>query len=297
MYGLSMPQVYAEFFAPVHYGLSAKFGHFYSPMGFESAMAPANFFYSRSYSMMYCEPTTFTGMLLSQRLTPNLTGHFGLTQGWDAWESPSDKLSYLAGVQWTSWSRRTDISFLVHTGKTPSMVAGFDNIRVSNVENTRTNYSLVLAHRILPSLKYVIQHDYGFEDNATSDIIFSDGQIVERYLNGQWASINQELFYQATETIAFGGRFEWMRDGNHSRILRRSQLFDSRIEGDNYYSLTLGMNWKPSSFMTLRPECRWDWSDVKIVNGYGDARVESPIFNDFTKSNALTIGVDLILTF
>jgi len=32
----------------------------------------------------------------------------------------------------------------------------------------------------------------------------------------------------------------------------------------NYYSLTLAVDWKPSQYLTLRPEARWDWTSGGI---------------------------------
>lgn len=43
-YNIAMPQAYLEVFAPVGNGLSAKFGHFYSIIGYESVQSGSNFF-------------------------------------------------------------------------------------------------------------------------------------------------------------------------------------------------------------------------------------------------------------
>ena len=50
LYGLAMPQLYAEVFAPIGNGLTVKMGHFYSIVGYESVMYTQNFFYSHSYA-------------------------------------------------------------------------------------------------------------------------------------------------------------------------------------------------------------------------------------------------------
>jgi len=55
-YGLAMPQLYTEVYAPWGNGISMKMGHFYSTLGYESVPATGNFFYSHSYVYQYGEP-------------------------------------------------------------------------------------------------------------------------------------------------------------------------------------------------------------------------------------------------
>lgn len=44
LYKMALPQLYAEVYAPIANGISAKFGRFYSIIGYESVSSPANFF-------------------------------------------------------------------------------------------------------------------------------------------------------------------------------------------------------------------------------------------------------------
>ncbi len=288
VYGLAMPQLYAEFFLPIHRGFTFKAGHFYSIMGYESVMSPQNFFYSRSYTTMYGEPTTHTGMLFSQEITSGLAVHGGITRGWDTWESieGNDKLSGLVGVQWDT-CLGSSFAFTLHTGNTS--VREGDN---------RTNYSLVYCQQLNPSWKYVIQHDLGTEDNGA----YSISNYVETRSRATWASLVQYLECQWTPSCAFGLRFEWFQDNGHSRILQSptSMSFaggDVNIEGMNYYNITLGMKWKPLEYLTIRPEVRWDWSDVDIKSSLADVSSISGVYDDFTSKNQCTAAIDLILMF
>ncbi len=43
-YGIALPQAYLETYVPVGNGLNVKWGHFYTPTGFETVPAPDNFF-------------------------------------------------------------------------------------------------------------------------------------------------------------------------------------------------------------------------------------------------------------
>ncbi|WAK04075.1 outer membrane beta-barrel protein [Methylobacter sp. YRD-M1] len=47
-YKIAFPQAYAEVYAPIANGITAKVGHFYSIISYESVASPPNFFYSHS---------------------------------------------------------------------------------------------------------------------------------------------------------------------------------------------------------------------------------------------------------
>lgn len=286
LYGLSMPQLYAELFMPIHLGFTAKFGHFYSIMGYESAMAPQNFFYSRTLTTTYGEPATHTGVLFSQQLTQRIALHGGVTRGWDVWDSDSDSVSGLFGVQWET-CLGSSLAFSLHTGKTATRSG-----------DTRTNYSLVWVQPLNPALKYVLQHDLGVESNSSYLINGSE----EFRSKGTWLSIVQYLECQWTPSLAGGLRFEWFRDDGHSRILQfpTSSVYSNgvaKIEGNNYFNITLGAKWKPREFLTIRPEVRWDWADVKILNTVPGTSGVPGVYDNFSSKNQCTASIDFIVMF
>jgi len=274
-YGIALPQFYGEVNLPVGCGLNAKVGHFYSVMGYESVMSPQNFFYSRSYTMMYGEPMTYTGVLLNQRLNNRLSAIFGVVRGWDKWEDPNDKLSYLTGFQWKSCDNRTNISFVLGTGN-ESLGTDFtpgrnpEPVPVSQSGATTTHYSLVLSRQVTDRLKYVVQHDLGDGNFGVSTGNHS--------WHGHWYSINQYLFYQLTQTLEFGVRGEWFRDSNNTRV-----LIIGAGETD-YSQITLGLNWKPCCWMNVRPEARWDWAGL-------------PAYNNFSSKNQFTAAISTVVMF
>lgn len=286
MYGFSIPQLYAEIFVPIQRGVTIKAGHFYSMMGYESVMAPQNFFYSRSLTSSYGEPTTLTGIILSQQLTSRLTVYGGVTRGWDAWESANDGTSGMVGFNWDT-RRGSSIAFTLHTGET--------SVRDGDM---RTNYSLVFTQQLNPTWKYVIQHDLGVEENGSYSLDYMN----EVRRDATWASIVQYLECQLTPACALGARFEWFQDGGHSRILQypvKSTLYNGNVEveGIHYYNFTLGMKWRPLEYLTIRPEVRWDWSNVKVNNTIGDTSAASGVFDNFTDRSQCTAGLDFVLMF
>ena len=299
-FGLAMPQLYAEFYVPLHLGLNIKVGHFYSIMGYESVMSPQNFFYSHTYSMMYGQPMTHTGILMSQRLTQRLTGIFGVTRGWDTWEDPNGKLSYLAGFRWNSWNGRTEFSWVAGSGN-ETVVDYYGGGGKSTPGAIRSQYSMVLSHQLTPRLKLVTQHDMGYEKDANR--ILYDG--TTSLVGGHWYSVSQYVFLQLTQKLAFGVRGEWFRDVNGTRIYTEYPVrkftagnLVNEVEGTDYWDLSVGFNWKPYECLVVRPEARWDWSDVSRINTDGvPPDGFAGMYNDFTKKSQTTISLSAIVTF
>ncbi len=269
LYGLAVPQAYMEIFAPVLGGMNVKIGHFYTTIGYESVMAPENFFYSRAYTMQYGEPFTHTGILSSFGLSPTMRGHFGVTRGWDTWEDPNSKLGYLFGLSWTP-SADASLAATVHLGRED--LAG---------QQQRSLYSIVYTRQLNRKLRYVAQHDFGSEANAEFDRQFNRD-------SAKWYGLNQYLFLDINSRLTAGMRFEWFRDQDNARVL--GIPFEALVSGGNYTELTYGLNWKATDHMTFRPELRWDWSDVNPPAGNG-------MFDDFSDRNQFTASMDMILQF
>lgn len=285
-YGVSLPQAYLELYVPIMCGFTAKAGHFYSPMGYESAMAPENFFYSHSYSFMYGEPTTLSGVLFNQKLNRRLSLTAGVTHGWDQWENPNDRVSYLAGLHWESCDTRTNFDFHIMSG------------RAEMREGTRTNYSAIFTHKFTPRLRYALQHDLGIGENGAEGVyeIISNST---KYVDSKWYSVAQYLYYDYSETLSFGLRAEWFRDENNARIMQTAgqyEIFGTPLfgtEGSDYYQVSFGANWRPAKYITIRPEVRYDWSDVKITDGVNP----SYSYNNGLDKDIVTVGLDAIIKF
>ncbi len=279
LYGLSMPQAYAELFVPIGYGTTLRAGHFYSGMSLESAMAPDNFFYSRSYSFTHGSPTTLTGFTATTQWGPRLSTIVGVTQGWNVWDSPTDRVNWLGGFQWESFDKETALSFIVHTGK--------ESERAGDV---RTGYSLTLKQLLTKRLHYSLEHTFGYEDNAK--------QNLNHRGPARWVSLAQYLQWEMSETLSFGIRGEWFRDDGYSRIVNQSErTLLQTLSGKNLFEVTFGLNWKPTRYLTIRPELRYDWADTRIQPTRFGSSVGDPagIFNG--KKEMFSFAIDGIYRF
>jgi hypothetical protein len=273
LYGLAMPQLYAELFAPIGNGLSVKMGHFYSILGYESVMYTQNFFYSHSYARQYGEPFTHTGLLADYRLGSNWTLLAGFTRGWDNWEDINGELAFLGGLEWCRSDGCESLRFALHTGSEDDLG-----------ENNRTVYSMVYYRLLDRRLAYVMEHNFGVEDNAASGI--NDDQVP-----AHWYGITNYLVWHINCETEFGLRVEWFRDEENARVLG---IPLEGGEGGNYVATTVGMNIYPSvcEGLVLRPELRWDWSDTEFESLGVDG-----MFDDFTDEDQFTIALSAALSF
>ncbi len=267
LYGLAMPQLYAELCAPVGNGVRLKFGHFYTILGYETVTALDNFFYSHSYTMQYGEPFTHTGMLGSTEVADGVTVHAGFTRGWDNWEDPDSDLSFLGGVELDLIQDTTTLAYAISVGD--------EDVPGGRGDDKRSTYSMVLTHHVNERTRYILQHDLGYQERGTP---FS-------LRTAKWYGVNQYLITDVTDCLSAGSRFEWFRDHNNARIL------GFPTEGANYFNFTVGLNWRPAPNMVIRPELRWDWSNVTPPFGLNG------VYDDFSDKNQFTLGTDLILSF
>ena len=256
-YDVAFPQAYAEIYAPIGNGLTAKLGHFYTNIGYEVVTAPDNFFYSHAYTMLYAEPFTHSGALLTYQVNDNLSVSGGAVTGWDNFRENGGDWSFLGGANWTSDDEKTAVAVSLITGEN-----GDDS-----VDQNTTMYSIVLTHDINDKLHYVFQHDLGITEDGAGTGDDSD-----------WYGINQYLTYDINDQLAAGLRAEWFSDS------------DGRISGfgANYYAVSAGVNYSPVPWLKFRPEVRYDWADT---NGAGFA------YDNGAENDQVAVSMDMILTF
>ena len=126
--------------------------------------------------------------------------------------------------------------------------------------------SFVVEQELSENLTYVFWHDHGFADDPGMD--GSDAS---------WYSIAQYLLYDINDCWTANARLEWVRDED-------GFLLDSGT-GD-LWGMTLGLNYKPTANLVVRPEVRWDWSNDL-----------TPLFDDQTDQSQFTVAMDIIVTF
>jgi len=279
-YNIAVPQAYAQVFAPYGNGINIKVGHFYTPIGYEVVPAPDNFFYSHAYTMQFGEPFTHTGILADYSIDKNwsilggvTTGsHFG---GWDGnFQDGLGNWSGIGGVTLTSNDAATSLNISGTYGATSETnSAGWGM------------YSIVLKHDFTDRIHTVLQHDHGFAGNA------ADGGATD----ATWYGINSHFYYDIQDDLIAGIRAEWFRDQNGVRVFSPARELGcpgpgNTCVGAGYYAVTAGVTWKPRTWLSLRPNIRYDWSediDAFDVDANGIGQQDSQFL----------FSTDMIITF
>jgi hypothetical protein len=272
-YGLVIPQMYLE----VGYNrLSFKLGHFASPLlVYETVPSILNPLYSHSYAIAFSEPNLVTGVLGEYKLNDRLALFAGFHRGWMMFEDNNHCLDVTGGFRWSSDDKRTSVIYAINSG--PQDPAGARN---------RFSYVLLARHKFTDRFEYIIQHDYGQEDNA-----------APRNHDAEWYGLLQYFLYQLNPKLRAVARFEWFRDDDGVRVHGAPPAAGLRVWPaapgfvGNFYELTLGLNWKPHPNLIVRPEVRWDWYD-----GTPNQQGLLP-FDSGAKDQQFLFAVDMIVTF
>jgi len=230
-YNIAIPQAYAEIFAPLGKGLTAKLGHFYSIIGYESVPSGLNFFASHTYSFK-SSPFTTTGALFNYQLNDQFNINLGAVTGPDNFNRDLGAWSQMSGLSWSNTETRTSLSFSIMQGD------------VYQHQSSNLVYYSAIFQQNLGNWRYVLQHDRGTQDHAINNQTAS------------WYSVVNYLTYQATDQWGIGVRGEWFRDQSGFR-------YNAGEAG--YYDVTAGINWKPKNWLLVRPEIRYDWSQAQLA--------------------------------
>ena len=176
------------------------------------------------------------------------TFYGGAVNGWDNFDALSDNVSFLGGFKWAPCGRDYSITATVISG---------EEAGVAPPTAPRTGYSIVFDYDISCRLKYVLQHDNFYQEDA-----------LGANVDAEWYGINQYLFYTVNDCWKLGARFEWFRDDDGVRLsgthLRETlsgapgvpTMAGAQAAG-NYFGMTVGANWTPRERITIRPEARW----------------------------------------
>ena len=243
-YGLAIPQAYGEFGNDV---VSVKAGHFYTPIGYEGVPAPNNFFYSKAYSYQFAGPFTHWGALVTAKLTDQWSAQVGLVNGWNALDRTSDTLSEVGLLKYTSDKWWTQVAVI--TGNEFNNDAGLPGIAPTFANRTR--YTWLVDLQLTDRWEYVFHQWLGSQANGTAS-----------GATAYWYGIDQYLYYRINQCWRSALRFEWFRDEDGTRVgLNRPSNPNKPPFVGNFFSLTAGLNWTPSTNFTLRPEIRADWFD------------------------------------
>lgn len=261
-YYWAIPQLYAE----VGYNnVSLKVGKFISAFGYESIMSPERFFYSMCYAYAI-RPATQTGAIATWDVNRRFSVFGGWTNGYDQFFENEDDNAFLGGFTWKA-TDRVKVGYTLMIGQQQNWFVGRNRDYFIN--------SFFVDTKLTKRFNYV------FEWTMHNEDYHSD---FNRYAGAY--GINNELFYHINKKWSLGARLEWMHFyGNYGGWT------DLAAPSDDAVGFTLGANWKPTNYFTLRPEVRYDVLDNSaIFNGYESKGTD-------WKENQWSFGVSGVLHF
>ncbi|NUQ64322.1 MAG: porin [Pirellulales bacterium] len=220
----AMPQLYGQF---AYCNLSAKIGHFYTPVGYEVVQAPGNFFYSHALTHYNTEPFTHTGVLTTYKASEQIEVYAGWTLGWDTgFERLDGGSNWLGGVA-VQLAERLKMTYMSTAGDLGWRGEGY-------------SHSLIFDWTISDRWHYVFESDM----IASNGIVaVEDGvEIFQPGISDDQIGINQYLFYTISPKLAAGVRAEWWKS-----------------DGVSFNEVTYGVNLKPHPNFVVRPEVRHQW--------------------------------------
>jgi hypothetical protein len=236
-YGIDPFQFYGETYLPgILQGLDIKVGRFCMLQGVEMTEATMNLLLSHSYTFLV-DPFTHTGILTTTRVSDQLVMQAGITTGSDVFFGPAARATFVGGVNWTSASKNTNLGFFTVLG-----AGRFDD---ANTFDNRNLFDFVWHQKLGSRLYYTLDALFGYEYNAPG------------MGTADWYGVVQYLTYEWTPKLAPTARLEFFDDVRGER---------TGFAG-LYTALTAGVNYQPKTWLTLRPEIRYDNSQGGAFEG------------------------------
>ena len=256
IYGWALPQLYFEI-AKDDWSIIA--GKFYTLIGYEVVTDPDNFFATNALTTFNSEPFTHTGALATYTGIEGYSIYAGWTAGWDTgFDQANGGNNFLGGFS-TDLSDDVTLTYITTWGNPGLRGVGFGQ---ADGQGNGYSHSIVFDVAVTEKLNYVLHHDLV----ALSSLGGNVG------LNDQ-TSVSNNLFYTIDDCWAAGSRIEWWKS-----------------DGESFYEITLGLNYRPTANVVIRPELRYDFAA-------SDAGAISQGFANENDYNNETFNVDMIFTF
>ncbi|HEV3166119.1 MAG TPA: outer membrane beta-barrel protein [Isosphaeraceae bacterium] len=287
-FGYDIPQFYGEIHLPVLTpgGVDIKAGRWYALPGYEDLAAPGRPLLSTTYMFSYAQPITQLGVMSTWHVNDQLNVYNGVTNGWDRWFNIHNGIGFAHAVAWDSKDGRTNLTMTFNVGPNqlqrflpanfnvapvavtpPPFLAGRRNLSAPN--SSAYLFTAVGTHEFTDDLTGIIEANLGWENNVAG------AGFGGTSVNAAWYGLAGWTLYDFLDQLIGVARLEVFRDNN------------GFLTGfsDNFYEATLGMIYRPRSWLWARPEIRYDW-----------AQFTRP-YNDGNSKSQLTFGFDVIFLF
>ena len=275
-----LEQAYVQVNAPLGNGVKIIFGKYVTPIGYEVVETALNANWTMGYQWTLFEPFTHTGLQLGYKISNEWEVNFYVNNGWDDVTDNNHSLSYIGRIYYTP-NDKTSVTLIGFGG--PEQTA--NNVDPGNGTpgadgHWREGVDFVVTYKCTPKVNTAVQVDYGHESQAAVVGMDVNGDAI---ISGdaQWWGIGSWLTYDITEKLQAAFRADYVNDINGARSSGSPSTAPFPVNtGQELYSLTLTMNYKPVEGLRFSPEFRFDHStlndafdghDTQILTTFGAA--------------------------
>lgn len=253
---IDLEQAFVVFNVPVGKGLLVKVGKFVTLMGLEVIEETANPNWTVGNQFQYVEPFTQTGLLLQYQWTDKIDTEFVVYNGWDQVTDGNNARSFMGRIG-LALCDSTSLGLIGYGGPEQAGIS----------DNWRTGGQALLTQKIGSNVITYVQLDYGHEENAPNTSVAGIAPNAEWYAGGVWA------VWQATETLGFSVRGDYLKDRGSSRT---TSFFTAPADPGTveFTSLTASVNFTPVANLQIRPEVRYDHASEYIFTDGAGAKKE-----------------------
>lgn len=217
-------------------GIDVVFGRQGTWMGYESYMAPNRPLYSLSYQWNFAEDGSDTGVWTTWHATSQLDLRYAMTLGSNTFfELRGNTPCHLTQVVYRlddEWKTVLTGSWIIGNGAIGNVVP-YATGRVDSVVELRA------VQQYTKNWKQVVQANLGIAPGI--DVIGT----------GKWYGVLGLTEYSINRSVDANFRYEWFDDVNGSRTGIAT----------TFNAMTVGLNYRPKDWISLRPEIRGDMAD------------------------------------
>lgn len=259
---------------PIGNGLKVTLGKYGTMLGYEASLTENNANWSGGNQWALLEPFTHTGIILAYKPLNELEIQLLINNGWDNVVDGNRSKSFMG---YFNYAPNDNSSY--------TLVA-YGGPEASRDSDWRRGVEFIASQKFTPKLTGVVQLDYGAESGARvrgtgletnfvdagQTVVGSVDEVAIQRGLAQWYAAGLWLTYDHSEKLSFALRTDYLNDRDGARTSQvpgRNPFPINR--GQELYSVTLTLNYKPLKELRISPELRWDHSTLDTAfSGHDD---------------------------
>jgi len=252
-FGYDFRQAFFSIHAPIltEGGVDLKLGRQYTPLGYETTMAPYRPLYSEAYAWLYSQNGATTGAIATFHVDPRLDVIAGSTLGVNAlfdWRGRAP-CYIVRGVYWLQDDKRTKLVGTFYTGPQPIAAAS------GHIGQWQNEVELQAVHNVNRRLTLVSETNFGSDKRDPAN----------NFNTSWWYGTSSFGIVHVHRLLDVNTRAEWFDDADGSRTGKKA----------NYGEMTAGLNFMPKRAFNLRPEGRYDLASKAVFGPEGKSKLQS----------------------